>query len=357
MDNELIYKILLVVGSTFLIVAFLVPLIKKIAIHIDALDYPMNRKIHTKPIPRLGGVAIFLGFLFGYMLFGEPSEIMNSILIGSFIVVLVGVVDDIKSLTSLTKFIGQLLAASIVVFYGDILINNVGFGGIEIAFGMFAYPLTLFFILGCINCMNFIDGLDGLAAGIGSVYFLTVGIIAIMMNKLGLDFILTFVMLGCVMGFLIYNFNPASIFMGDSGSMFLGFIIAVIALLGFKNVTLTSLIIPLLILAIPILDILFAIIRRMIRGESITTPDKFHIHHQLLNRNLSQRTVVFVILVVNVLFAIASLIYLFGSPEVGMIVYVTLVLIVLLFVLKTSVVMENKRGFLRRFLIIFVRKN
>ncbi len=354
--DSLIERILLIVFSTFLLVVFLVPFIKKIAVHIDALDYPKERNIHKKPIPRLGGVAIFLGFLFGYMLFGETSEMMNSILIASFIIVLVGVIDDIKSMPPYAKFFGQLFAAAIVVFYGNLLIDDITIFGLEIVFGFLAIPLTLFFILGCINCMNFIDGLDGLAAGVSSIYFLTIGIIAVMMNKLGLDFVLTFIMLGCVIGFLVYNFHPASIFMGDSGSMFLGFIIAVIALLGFKNVTLTSLIIPLLILAIPILDTIFAIIRRLISGKSISTPDKYHIHHQLLNRNLSQRTVVFVILLVNALFAIASLFYLFGGGKMGIVIYAVLVFLVVLFVLRTSVIMENKRGRFRKILSFFLRR-
>ncbi len=340
-DFDLLLRIGLITGSTFLVVATLVPFVKKMATHIEAIDYPNERKIHQKPIPRLGGIALFLGFLFGYMVFSEPSGIMNSILIGSFLVVLVGVIDDIKPLTSKVKFLGQLAAALIIVFYGNILISDVGIAGQELEFGFWAYPLTLFFIVGCINCMNFIDGLDGLASGISAVYFLTIGIIAIVMEKFGLDFTLTFIMLGCVLGFLIYNFNPASIFMGDSGSMFLGFVISVVALLGFKNVTLTSLIVPLIILAIPILDIIFAIIRRSIKGQSVSVPDKFHIHHQLLAKKMSQRVVVAIIICVNILFAAASLLYLFGDPQLGKIVYAILVLIVLFFVLKTNIIIED----------------
>ncbi len=341
MNLDLLWEIGLITGSTFFIVVILVPFVKKIAFHIEAIDYPDERKIHKTPIPRIGGIALFLGFLFGFMVFLEPSGIMNSILIGSFIVVLIGVIDDIKPLTSKVKFIGQLAAASVIVFYGNILISDVGIAGQELGFGFWAYPLTLFFIVGCINCMNFIDGLDGLASGISAVYFLTIGIIAIVMEKFGLDFVLTFIMLGCVLGFLLYNFNPASIFMGDSGSMFLGFVVSVVALLGFKNVTLTSLIVPLIILAIPILDIIFAIIRRTIKGQSISGPDKFHIHHQLLAKKLSQRTVVLIIIVVNILFASASLLYLFGDPQLGKIVYAMLVLIVLFFVLKTNIIVEE----------------
>jgi UDP-GlcNAc:undecaprenyl-phosphate GlcNAc-1-phosphate transferase len=319
---------------------------KKIAAHIGAMDIPRsdegNRHIHKNATPKLGAVGIFLAFLIGYMLFGEQSVRMNSILIGSFIIVMTGVIDDIKPLKASYKFLGQLLSALIITFYGNIIMHELSAFGIVINFGILAYPITIFLILGCINCINLIDGLDGLAAGISSIYFLTIGIIATIQGKLGLDCVLTFIMLGSTLGFLVHNFNPASIFMGDSGSMFLGFIIAVIALLGFKNVTMTSLIIPLLILAIPILDTVFAIIRRLLKGESISKPDKFHIHHQFLNRNFSQRSTVLIIYLINMLFAMASIVYFLKDRTLGYIVYFVLTLIVVLFVLKTNIVYEHK---------------
>ena len=334
-------KVLLMIFTTFLFVTFLIPFIRKIAIHIGAVDIPNERKVHKQPMPRLGGVAIFLGFLLGYMIFGKPSSIMNSILIGSFIIVLTGVVDDIKPLKASTKFAGQLIAACIVVFYGNILLKDLSAFGLYLDFGILAYPITIFFILCCINCMNLIDGLDGLAGGISSIYFLTIGIICTLQGKSGLDFVLTYVMLGSTLGFLVHNFNPASIFMGDSGSMFLGFIISSIALLGFKNVTMSSLIIPLLILAIPILDTIFAIIRRLLKGENISTPDKFHIHHQLLNRNFDQRSTVLIIYLINILFAFASIVYVLKDALLGYVMYGILLVIVILFVLKTNVIVDH----------------
>lgn len=327
--------------TTFVFVAFVIPFIKKLANHIGAVDIPDKRKVHKFPIPRMGGVGIFLGFLLGYMLFGTPSSLMNSILIASFIIVLTGVIDDIKPLKASTKFIGQFVSALIVVLYGGLLLSNLDAFGFSIDFGIFAYPLTIFFILGCINCMNFIDGLDGLAAGISSIYFLTIGLIAVMKGTGSLDFILTFVLLGSTLGFLVHNFYPAKIFMGDSGSMFLGFIIAVIALLGFKNVTMSSLIIPLLILAIPILDTLFAILRRLIRKESISEPDKLHIHHQFLNRNFSHRSTVIIIYIINALFASASIVYVIQDRLLGYIIYGVLLIFLILFVLKTNVIIDQ----------------
>lgn len=353
MEQEIITEIIYMVLTTFLFVVFAIPYIRKIAIHVGAMDVPNKRKIHKKPMPRLGGLGIFFGFLLGYMIFGTHSAIMNSILISSFIVIIVGVIDDINPVKANVKFVGQLIAASIIVFYGNIILKDISAFGIYIDFGIFAIPLTIFFILGCINCMNLIDGMDGLAAGISVIYFLTIGIIAVIQQKFGLDFVLTFVMLGSTLGFLVHNFYPASIFMGDSGSMFLGLIISVIALLGFKNVTMTSIIIPLLLLMIPISDTLFAILRRLLKGESISKPDKFHIHHQLLNRNFSQRTTVIIIYVINLLFSLASILYILKDRHLGYIVYAVLFVIVTLFILKTNVVVDQevmKRRFRSKFL-------
>ena len=341
MSYEIIRRVFLMLGTTFFFSLGITPIVKMIAKHVGALDIPNERKVHKVPMPRLGGLSIFFGFLLGYMLFGEQSVVMNSVLIASFVVILIGVFDDIKPLRALVKFIGQLAAACIIVFYGNIILQDVSAFGIYIDFGCFAIPFTIFFILGCINCMNLIDGLDGLAAGISSIYFATVGIIAIMQGKFGLDFLLTFIMLGSTLGFLVHNFNPATIFMGDSGSMFLGLIISVIALLGFKNVTMTSLIIPLLLLAIPILDTVFAIIRRTLKGEKISTPDKYHIHHQLLKRNLSQKQTVLSIYVINILFAFASIVYVLKDAKLGYIIYGILLAIVLIFVLTTDVVYDS----------------
>ena len=340
--NEIV-KIFLMTFTSFLFVMLVTPFIIRVANHVGALDIPNKRKVHTVPITRLGGVGIFLGFLLGYMIYGTPSAIMNSVLIGSFIIVLTGVVDDIKPLDAKTKFIGQLIASLIIVFYGHLLINNLSAFNINIDFDWYiSYPLTIFFILGCINCMNLIDGLDGLSSGLSAIYFLTIGIIACFKGNIGLDLVITFVMLGSVLGFLVHNFHPATIFAGDSGSMFMGFIIAVVALLGFKNVTLTSLIIPLFILAIPICDTVFAIIRRLLKGESISTPDKFHIHHQLLNRNFSQTETVLIIYLVDLLFAAASIVYFLKDRILGYIIYGILLVIVSIFIMKTNVIFEHK---------------
>lgn len=335
-------KIVLV---TFFASALIQPLMKKVAHHIDAMDKPRsdegNRHIHKKEIPKLGAVGIFLSFLLGYMLFGDQSLQMNSILIGSFIIVLVGIVDDIHSIRASYKFLGQLIAASVIVFYGGILLNNVTALGFSINFGIWSYPLTILFIVACCNIINLIDGLDGLSGGICSIFYLTIGIIGFYQARSGsLVMLLTFIMLGSTLGFLLHNFYPATIFAGDC-TQFEGFIIAVISLLEFKGPALTSLFVPLLILAIPILDTAFAIIRRALKRQPIFSPDKQHLHHQLLGMNFSQRTTVLIIYTINILFAAASILYQLKDPVVGKIIYIILLVIVFWFVFHTSIISDK----------------
>ena len=319
MDIE---KILLIVGVTFLFTVLFVPIVGKIATFLGALDIPNARKVHKNPIPRLGGIGIYAGFLLGYMIFGEQSIQMNAVLIGSIIIIITGIFDDLKPIPAKYKFLGQLAGAAVIPLYGGILLKDISAFGLYIDFGMLSYPITIIFIVAIINCINLIDGLDGLSAGISSIYFITIGIIAILLNNsTGLDVILTFIMLGSTLGYLWHNFYPAKIFMGDSGSMFLGYIIAVIALLGFKNVTLTSFVVPILLLAIPILDTLFAILRRLINHKPIGMPDKSHLHHQLLKMKLSQRKTVLIIYLVDILFAFGSIIYALGNKMLGSNIY------------------------------------
>ena len=343
MSNILIddLKIILFV---FLVVVLIVPVIIKIAHHVNALDIPNERKVHKFPMPRLGGLAIFLGFLVGYMVFCKPTVQMNSILIGSFFIILLGTFDDIKPITPLIKYGGQLLAAIIVVYYGNIVMQDISAFGIYIDFGIFAGPITILFITAVINCMNLIDGLDGLAGGIATIFFITIAIISNIYGLYnGLDASLTLIMIGATLGFLLYNFHPAKIFMGDSGSMFLGYIISIISLLGFKNVTLTSFIVPVLILAIPILDTLFAIIRRLLKGQSFAKADKEHFHHQILRMAGNQTKTVLIIYLIQILFSAASIVYVLRSPSLGKIIYAVLFVIIIWIVATTNIVFDRKK--------------
>ena len=343
--NEEMLSVIKIVLTTFLTSALIMPFMKKIAVHVGAIDIPRseegNRHIHKREIPKLGAVGIFLSFLLGYMLFGEQSVRMNSILIGSFIMILTGIVDDIKPIKAWQKLIGQLIAASVIVFYGGILLNNITAFGLSFDFGILSYPITLFFIIACSNIINLIDGLDGLSGGICSIFYITIGIIGLYQGRSGsLVMILTFIMLGSTLGFLVHNFYPAKIFAGDC-STFMGFIISVITLLEFKGPALTSFFVPVMILGIPILDTLFAIIRRLLKGQAPFQADKKHLHHQLLGMNFSQRNTVLIIYGMNILFAAASIFYTLKDPLYGQIIYIIIFIIFLWFVLHTTIISDK----------------
>lgn len=337
-------KNLIIVLIPFLVSFLGTFVVKKIALHVNAMDIPNERKVHKTPIPRLGGLAIFAAFLVGYILFGTISTQMISILIGGFIIILTGIVDDIKPIPAKVKFLFQALAAITVVVYGKLYFNDITFIGLTFNFPVYINMfLSVFFILGIVNAINFIDGLDGLASGISSIYFLTISIIAIVLNRLGgLDVILALIMLGATLGFLEHNFPPAKIFMGDTGSMFLGFMIAIIALLGYKVATITSLIVPLLLLFIPIMDTLLAIIRRILKHESIGKPDKDHLHHQLLRMTSSQTKTVLIIYVINIVFSAITILYILKDNTLAMILYSLVMILFIILIAKTNILFKHK---------------
>ena len=335
-------KIVLV---TFLCSALLMFLMRKVAVHIGAMDIPRseegNRHIHKKATPKLGGVGIFLAFLVGYMLFGEQSLRMNSILLGSFIDVLTGILDDIKPIKATHKLLGHIVAACVIVFYGGILLNNITAFGYSFDFGILAYQITIQLIIACTNIINLIDGLDGLSGGICSIFYITIAIIGFFQGRTGsLVMVLTLIMLGSTLGFLLHNFHPAKIFAGDCAT-FMGFIIAVITLLEFKGPALISFFVPVAILGIPILDTLFAIIRRLLKGQPPFQADKQHLHHQLLGMNFSQVTTVLIIYGINILFAAASVCYSVKDRLTGQIIYAIILVIVLWFVSYTTIISDK----------------
>ncbi len=352
-------KIVLV---TFVFSALIMFLMRKVAVHVGAMDIPSNkeghRHIHKKATPKLGGVGIFLSFLLGYMLFGENSIRMNSILIASFIIILTGIVDDIKPIRAYQKLLGHVVAALVIVFYGGILLEEITAFGYVINFGYFAYPITILFLIACTNIVNLIDGLDGLSGGVCSIFFITIAIIGFYQGRAGsLVMIITLIMLGATLGFLLHNFYPAKIFLGDC-STFLGFIIGIITLLEFKGPALISFFAPVTILGIPILDTLFAIIRRLLKGKSPFEADKEHLHHQLLGMNFSQTTTVLIIYGINILFAMASIFFTLINPTIGLTIYIILFILVLWFVFHTTIISEKNPKMVKKLeKIIKNRKN
>ncbi len=333
------------------IISFLgVFLTKKIAVHVNAIDLPSERRVHTKPTPRLGGLAIYASFLLGYMFYGDLSVQMLSILIASFFLVMIGLFDDIKSddmksIKSRYKLLVHIFVAAIVVFYGNLYFNEITLLGYTFYLPKLVNQLfSMFFIVGAINAINLIDGIDGLSSGISSIYFATIAIIAFILNKTsGLDIILCIIMLGSTLGFLTHNFPPAKTFIGDNGSTFLGFMIAIIALLGYKVATIQSLVIPILILAVPIFDTALAILRRIVHHKKIGDPDKQHFHHQLLNMKFSTRTTVLIIYAINIAFSIVSIFYVLGDNKIAIIIYVIMMILLLFIVLKTNILFDHNK--------------
>ncbi len=290
----------------FIIAVSITPLVRKFAIKIGATDQPNHRKVHQKVMARLGGLAIYIAFLAGFLLLQPESPYMIPILIGSFIIILTGFLDDMLELSAKWKLFGQILAAVVVIFGGvQVEFINLPFD-IRLDLGWLSIPLTLLWIIGITNAINLIDGLDGLAAGVSSIVLITISTLAIIQGDIFVAS-LGIIVLGSTLGFLVHNFNPAKIFMGDTGALFLGFMIAVISLLGFKNVTVFSLLIPVIILAVPISDTFFAIIRRIVNKKPLSAPDKSHLHHCLLQLGFTHKQTVLLIYAMSAFFGIAAI--------------------------------------------------
>ena len=341
-----------IVIITFIFSFIIMFLMRKVAIHVNAIDNPReeeeNRHIHKKATPKLGGVGIFLAFLFGYILFGEQSIKMNSILIGSFIIILTSIVDDINPIKATHKLIAHIIAACVIVFYGGIVLDVITAFGYTFDFGVLSYLITIFFLVACTNIINLIDGLDGLSGGICTIFYITISIIGVFQGRFGsLVMILTLIMLGSTLGFLIHNFHPAKIFAGDAAT-FMGFIIGVITLLEFKGPALISFFVPVSILAIPILDTLFAIIRRLLKGQPPFQADRQHLHHQLLGMNFSHVTTVLIIYGINILFATATLIFMLVDQKIGEIIFIIIFILVAWFVFHTTIISDKSPQLMKK---------
>ncbi|MDD9148040.1 MULTISPECIES: glycosyltransferase family 4 protein [unclassified Sporolactobacillus] len=290
----------------FLAAIGLTPLVKKLAIRAGATDVPNARKVHKKIMPRMGGLAIYLAFLIGMAILWPASSYTVPLLAGSVIIILTGILDDLYSLTPRVKLVAHFLAALVIVEGGiTVTYINLPFNGV-LYLHWLSIPLTILWIMGITNAINLIDGLDGLAAGVSSIVLMTIAGLALTENDLFV-FTVSAVLLGSTLGFLPYNFHPAKIFMGDTGSYFLGYVISVLALLGFKNVTLFSLVVPVVILAVPISDTLFAIIRRLVNKRPLTAPDRSHLHHCLLRYGFSQSQTVVLMYGMSAMFALAAI--------------------------------------------------
>ncbi|WP_047984697.1 glycosyltransferase family 4 protein [Ornithinibacillus californiensis] len=332
---------------TFIASIILTPYVKKLAIKVGAVDKPNYRKVHKQTMPRLGGLAIFLSFLIGVLLFIPDTIQAWPILLGGLIIVAVGVLDDIKELPAKSKLLGQLVAA-VVTVAGGIQIDFITLpNGNEIEFGYFAIPITIIWIVAITNAINLIDGLDGLAAGVSAIAVLTISGLAISMGD-PLMALIGILLFGSTLGFLVFNFYPAKIFMGDTGSLFLGYMISVIAVMGlFKNVAIFSLVVPIIILGVPILDTTFAIVRRIVKKQPLSAPDKFHLHHCLIKLGFTHRQTVIIIYAMSGLFSVAAIIFTRATLWGSTLLLIGLLILVELIVEVTGLISENYRPLLR----------
>ena len=293
-------KMLLAFAVSLLVAYVMTPPVKRFAEKVGAIDVPRdNRRVHDHPIPRMGGLAIFIGFVLSLIFFVPMSTKVLGLLVGSVIIAVMGGVDDIVSLNPWVKLAGQIVAALVAIRCGlvfDVISNpNIFAEETYIEIGWLSIPLTMLWIVGCTNAVNLIDGLDGLAVGVSTISSLTMLVVAMFVAEPSVAVILA-ALTGACLGFIPYNFNPAKIFMGDVGSQLLGFVLSTVSILGmFKFHAIITFLVPLLALAVPLADTTFAFFRRIIHGQSPFHADKGHFHHRLLAIGLSQKQAVAVL--------------------------------------------------------------
>lgn len=334
----------------FLASIALTPLVKKFAIYIGAVDKPNQRKVHQRIMPRLGGLAIYISMLIGFAIAQPVDDKIATwpIILGATIIVITGMFDDRFEISPKLKLLGQIIAAAVVIYAGVQVPNiNLPFD-VTINLGYFSIPFTLLWIVGITNAINLIDGLDGLAAGVSSIVLITISAMAMFMGNTFVV-VLGSILLASTLGFLIYNFHPAKIFMGDTGALLLGFMISVISILGFKSIIAYSLILPIIILGVPISDTLFAIIRRIVNKKPLSAPDKSHLHHCLLRLGFSHRQTVLIIYAMSAFFGIAAVMLSHSTLWVATLIIAVVLLTIQLVAERVGLVSENYQPMLNFF--------
>lgn len=346
--------------TIFLVLTFVVafafsfaatPISYRLAFKIGAVDVPKDtRRMHKKPIPRLGGVAIVFGFMVAICCFGRMTRELTAILVGAAIIFVMGIVDDCKNLDAKFKFVIQIIAALVVMVGGNIRITVFTNPNIFSDNPYLVLPLwlsviaTIGWIVFITNAVNFIDGLDGLAAGVSAIMSVSLVFIALRVGEYWVA-VVGLALMGACFGFLPFNFNPAKIFMGDSGSTFLGFILASLSIQGvFKSYAIISFAVPLLILGLPLFDAMFAMIRRIYHGQSPMSADRGHLHHRLIDMGFSQKQTVFILYAISgVLGITAVLLAEYGSIRALILLITVLVFVVVLGMLpKNPLIQENE---------------
>ena len=318
-----------------LVVSFLAsPLVKNFAYKVGAIDVPKDaRRMHKTPTPRLGGLAIFLGFMISVILFVpiRGDREMQSILLGAVIIVVLGVVDDIMALPAMLKFVVQIVAALIPALNGVVIqaVSNPNIFSSEPYWVLewLSIPVTVLWIVAVTNSVNLIDGLDGLANGISAISATTVLVIALIASEAQVALVMA-ALVGVSVGFMPYNQNPAKMFMGDTGATFLGYILAAMSIQGlFKFYAVISFVVPFLILGLPIFDTAFAFVRRIVHGQSPMHADRSHIHHRLIDLGLNQKQAVATLYVISAILGLSAVVLTTGGEGKALILFAALCIV------------------------------
>lgn len=324
-------RLLIAAALSLAVALIMTPVARKLAPIVGAVDKPDARKVHTKLMPRMGGLGIFCGFMAGAVFYGGISGRTIGLLLGTTIVFAVGIIDDIKCIKPSVKLLGQLIAALVFVAFGGYIkyLTNP-FGGNIIYLDYLGIPITLLWLVGISNAVNLIDGLDGLAGGVSAISAFTMAVISLTTGQ-NLTAALCICLACATLGFLKYNFNPASIFMGDSGSLTLGFVLAALAISGCaKGATIVALLVPILILGIPIFDTFFAIFRRAKEHKPIFQPDKGHLHHRLLAMGLSHKQTALIIYAITMFMSFVAILMTMIPTWVAMLILIIFIILLLL---------------------------
>ena len=312
MLDNMYFRLGFALVSAFLICFASTPLVKMFANRVGAIDVPDETRIHNTPIPRLGGLAIFLGFLFAVVLFADITRQVQGMLLGAIVIAISGVIDDIVRLKWYYKIVFQVAAALIAVFHGIVAtaVSNPNiFSASELlVFGNFGIPITVIWIVGMTNAVNLIDGLDGLACGVSGISSVTMLVISLLVSDMNVAIIMA-ALAGACIGFLPYNLNPAKIFMGDTGALVLGFVLSTASIMGlFKFYAIISFAVPFLVLGLPLFNTAFVFILRIIKGKNPMERDRGHFHDRLIGMGLSQKQAVAVLYVVSGILGLAAVV-------------------------------------------------
>ena len=330
MTTQLALKMLAALAVAAVVSFLTTPMVKSLAYKVGAIDVPKdNRRMHKTPIPRLGGLAIFIAFLLTVLIFADIDRPIRGILLGAVMIVVLGVLDDILTLKALPKLLVQIAAAAMAVYHGCVIQffsnPNVFSDATYISLGWLSVPVTIIWIVAITNAVNFIDGLDGLAVGVSAISTAALVVIALLVQEINIAVILI-ALFGACLGFIPYNMNPAKIFMGDTGSTFLGYMLATVSIMGlFKFYAVISFAVPFLILGLPIFDTANAIIRRVAAGRSPMSPDRGHVHHKLIDMGFNQKQAVAILYAISATLGLTAVV-LTSSGEVKAIVLLLAVL-------------------------------